>query len=89
MACVSCGATLASQWRGLNGDRCSKNKCKDHAKEERATEATSDPKVAELEKRLTAAERASRFSRRRQCRSSAQAAATKFAAPCWRRNSRR
>ena len=23
IACVSCGAKTASQWRGLNGDHCS------------------------------------------------------------------
>ena len=63
LQCVSCGAGVASQWRGINGDHCSKSKCKDHAKQERAaaSEAASNPKVAELEERLTAAEARIKF----------------------------
>jgi hypothetical protein len=60
IACVSCGAKTASQWRGLNGDHCSIGKCKRAAAAQRraAREGAKDARIEELEERLEEAEAA-------------------------------
>ena len=52
ISCVSCGATTASKWRGINGDHCSTYKCKQAAAEERAAKGGQgelEQRVEELE----------------------------------------